>query len=105
LLAQVRYEFHWVDIYHLIYHFNGMTTTIDKAGRVVIPAALRRKAGLTPGTPLIANYENGVIQIVRDAPTPMIKKRGNRRIATPSKRGDAIDLAALIEEERDRWPL
>lgn len=27
-----------------------MTTTIDKAGRVVIPAAVRERAGFEPGT-------------------------------------------------------
>ncbi|MBI2222974.1 MAG: AbrB/MazE/SpoVT family DNA-binding domain-containing protein, partial [Acidobacteria bacterium] len=29
-----------------------MRTTIDKAGRVVIPAVIRERAGLRPGTPL-----------------------------------------------------
>jgi AbrB family looped-hinge helix DNA binding protein len=80
--------------------------TIDKAGRVVIPAALRRKAGLKAGTPLAATYENGSIRIVRDVPSPQITQRGKRRVASPSKKDVAnIDLAALAEEERERWPL
>ena len=29
-----------------------MRTTIDKAGRVVIPAAVRERAGMSPGTEL-----------------------------------------------------
>lgn len=82
-----------------------MTITIDKAGRVVIPAALRRKAGLEPGTPLSASYQNGTIQIERDVPAPKIENRGSRRIATPTTQGNSIDLATLVEEERDRWPL
>lgn len=82
-----------------------MTMTIDKAGRVVIPAPLRRKAGLQPGTPLTASFENGAIRITRDVPAPKVKTRGARRIATPSTQGHPIDLATLVEEERDRWPL
>ena len=35
-----------------VYGYYGMRTTIDKAGRVVIPAALRERAGLTPGSEL-----------------------------------------------------
>lgn len=82
-----------------------MTITIDKAGRLVIPASLRRKAGLTPGTPLEASYENGAIRITRDVPGPEIAQRGKRRIASPAKKDGAfIDIAAMVEEERDRWP-
>jgi len=82
-----------------------MTMTIDRAGRVVIPAALRRKAGLEPGTPLVASYQNGTIQIERDVPAPKIENRGKRRIAIPEKQGAAVDLATLVQEERDRRPL
>jgi len=83
-----------------------MRMTIDKAGRVVIPAALRRKAGLQPGTPLAATFENGGIRIMRDVTAPQITRRGERRIATPSKKDfPTIDIATYIEEERERWPL
>jgi len=92
------------DIYHAICHFNGMTITIDKAGRVVIPARLRRLAGLKPGTPLSASYENGAIKIVRDVQGPQVESSGQRRIARPtSKNAAPIDIAAQIEEERNRW--
>lgn len=82
-----------------------MPTTIDKAGRIVIPAQLRRKAGFKPGTPLAASYEDGAIRIVRDVPGPTIERRGKRRIAKAStKAAESPDLASMIEEERDRWP-
>jgi AbrB family looped-hinge helix DNA binding protein len=82
-----------------------MTITIDKAGRVVIPADLRRLAGLKAGTPLSASFENGVIKIVRDVPGPQVETRGTRRIARPaSKNVSHIDISTQIEEERNRWP-
>ena len=83
-----------------------MSITIDKAGRVVIPAELRKKAGLRPGTPLSASYEDGSIRIQRDVPGPEVTTHRNRRIARPKGSGaQAIDIASRIEEERDRWPV
>jgi AbrB family looped-hinge helix DNA binding protein len=38
-----------------------MKTTMDKAGRVVIPAPIRALAGLHPGTELEVVYEEGSI--------------------------------------------
>lgn len=34
--------------------FNGMNLTIDKAGRIVVPKALRERFGLVPGSELEA---------------------------------------------------
>ncbi|WP_269523495.1 AbrB/MazE/SpoVT family DNA-binding domain-containing protein [Coraliomargarita parva] len=82
-----------------------MPITIDKAGRVVIPADLRRRAGLTPGTPIAVSFENGAIHLSRDVPPPQIEKRGNRLIARPTRPSTkGIDIAAQVEEERNRWP-
>lgn len=82
-----------------------MTITIDKAGRVVIPARLRRLAGLKAGTVLTASYDNGAIRIERDAPGPKVESSGTRRIARPvAKNAAPVDIAARIEEERNRWP-
>ena len=86
-----------------------MPLTIDKAGRLVIPAPLRRKAGLVPDTPLSATYENGAIRIERDVPGPQIKQHGLRRIAVPCMKNIGIagevDIASQIAGERERWPL
>ena len=82
-----------------------MILTIDKAGRLVIPANLRRMAGFQPGAPLAARYENGAVVITRDVPGPTIQTRGRRRVAAPTQHNtSAIDAAALVEAERDRWP-
>ena len=40
-----------------------MSTTIDAAGRVVIPKALRDRAGLAPGTEVDFRYHDGAIEI------------------------------------------
>ena len=84
-----------------------MRTTIDKAGRVVIPAAIRERAGLSPGAALeITNDELG-IRLERVATGPRLVKVGRRLVARPSVGVDnrpVVDIAALIEEERNRWP-
>jgi antitoxin PrlF len=85
-----------------------MITTIDKAGRVVIPAEVRKRLGLTAGTELEMVIEGFAIRLVRAVAGPKLVKRGQRLIARPrAKEGERteVDLARLIEEERDRWPV
>jgi AbrB family looped-hinge helix DNA binding protein len=84
-----------------------MKTTIDKAGRVVIPAAIRRKAGLRPGTEIDVILEDGCIRLVRAVPGPRLVRVGKLLVArptVPSKDLPAVNVAKLVEEERDRWP-
>jgi len=84
-----------------------MITTIDKAGRVVIPAAARQRAGLTPGTELEITVDEFGLRLERRAPGPKLIKVGRRLVARPSVKPDArpvLDVASLIEEERNRWP-
>lgn len=84
-----------------------MRTTIDKAGRVVIPAALRQRAGLAPGTVLEVTGEGFTIRLERAAAGPELKREGGRQVVRPTvPEGNRpqIDVAALIAEERDRWP-
>ena len=84
-----------------------MRTTIDKAGRVVIPAAIRNRAGLKPKTELDVTLDDVGIRLVRAAPEPRLVRRGRRLIAKPAlKREDLpdVDLSAMVEEERNRWP-
>ena len=84
-----------------------MRSTIDKAGRIVIPAAIRERAGFAPGTTLEITADETGIRIERIAAPPRLVRIGKRLVARPTTAADeraAIDVAALIEEERNRWP-
>ncbi len=84
-----------------------MTVTIDKAGRVVIPAAVRERLGLRAGTALELSVEDAAIRLAPAAPRPELVKRHGRLVARPTvarKDLPAVDVAALVDEERSRWP-
>lgn len=84
-----------------------MKTTIDKAGRVVIPAQIRERAGLSPGSELEITTDELGVRLERVAAGPKLMKIGRRLVARPTVAPDdrpAIDIAALVEEERNRWP-
>jgi len=84
-----------------------MRATIDKAGRVVIPAAVRAKAGLRAGAALDVVVDEGSIRLVRAVPRPKLVRIGKRLVARPTadpKSLPSVDVAQLIEEERNRWP-
>ncbi len=62
-----------------------MKTTIDNAGRLVIPKEIRREAGLKPGLPLDVHWENGKIAIT-PAPLPVkLERKGRLLVAVPRK--------------------
>ena len=84
-----------------------MRTTIDKAGRVVIPAAARERAGLQPGTELRIIVDELGLRLERIAPAPRLVRIGRRLVARPTAPADArpnVDISAVVEEERNRWP-
>ena len=84
-----------------------MRTTIDKAGRVVIPAAIRERAGFAPGAELEVVEDELGIRLERVAPGPKLVRVGRRLVARPTIPADrrpALDIAAVVEEERNRWP-
>ncbi len=84
-----------------------MRTTIDKAGRVVIPAAIRERAGLIPGAELEATVDESGVRLTRLAPGPRLVKVGRRLVARPTAPAGhrpVLDIAALVEDERSRWP-
>ena len=89
------------------WYCDGMRTTIDKAGRVVIPAGIRERAGLTPGAELEITEDDGGVRLARVAAGPRLVKVGRRLVARPTVAAGGrptVDIAATIEEERNRWP-
>lgn len=84
-----------------------MKTTIDKAGRVVIPAAIRERAGLVAGATLLVTVDDLGVRLERDAAPPRLVRVGKRLVAKPVSSDEpapTVDVAALVEEERCRWP-
>ena len=84
-----------------------MKTSIDKAGRVVIPAAIRERAGLVAGAELEVTVDDTGVRLERVAAGPRLVKIGRRLVArptAPSEMRPTVNVAALIEEERNRWP-
>jgi bifunctional DNA-binding transcriptional regulator/antitoxin component of YhaV-PrlF toxin-antitoxin module len=82
-------------------------TTIDKAGRVVISAAVGARAGLAPGTELDVVVDGFSVRLVRRVPGPTLVKVGSRLVARPAVPLDQLpnlDPAALVSAERSRWP-
>jgi AbrB family looped-hinge helix DNA binding protein len=85
-----------------------MKTTIDRAGRVVIPASIRAKAGLEPGTEVEVTGDECGVHLARSAPAPRLVRVGRRLVVRPTvpvAARPAVDVGALVDEERDRWPL
>ena len=84
-----------------------MHTTIDKAGRVVIPAGVRERLGLLPGTELEISVDEFGVRLERIAPGPRLVRVGRRLVARPTAAvhtRPTVDVAALVEDERNRWP-
>ncbi len=77
-----------------------MKTTIDAAGRMVIPKEIRREAGLQPGMPLEVRWREGRIEI---EPTPLpvkLVRKGRLLVAVPQK--DTVPLTAETVERTRR---
>lgn len=82
-----------------------MKTAIDKAGRVVVPAAIRRRLRLRAGTKLDIVVEGDTVRLYRSVPGPRLVRVGKRLVAKPTAADrPEIDIAELVEAERDRNP-
>jgi AbrB family looped-hinge helix DNA binding protein len=80
---------------------SAMRTTIDAAGRIVIPKELREALGLRPGQPLELRASDGRLEI-EAAATPMaLKKRGKRSVAVPARSLPPL-TADLVRETLER---
>jgi AbrB family looped-hinge helix DNA binding protein len=77
-----------------------MKTTIDAAGRLVIPREIRRQAGLRPGQSLEVRWRNGQIEIEPSALPVKLAHGRHLTIAVPEE--DVEHLSAkIVEKTRD----
>lgn len=80
-----------------------MRTTIDAAGRIVVPKSLRDALGLTPGQDLDVEVTDGRLEI-QVPPTPMrLEPRGDVMVAVPKEplpELTAEDVRATLEQTR-----
>ncbi len=82
-----------------------MRTTIDSAGRIIIPHDIRAAAGLRPGTVVELAVREGVVSIEPAPASVRIVKRGRLRVAVPEEKTAAIseeEVRAVREEMRSR---
>jgi AbrB family looped-hinge helix DNA binding protein len=80
-----------------------MRTTMDAAGRVVIPKPVRERMGLVGGEPLELRERDGCLEL-EPAPTPMklVRKRGGV-VAVPARKLPSLTdstVRATIERTR-----
>jgi AbrB family looped-hinge helix DNA binding protein len=78
---------------------NEMTAHIDISGRLVIPAALRRSLGLTPGASVTIRVADGELRVVARSEAVKAAQARVRRYVKPGR-----SLAGeLIAERRAEW--
>jgi len=77
-----------------------MVTTMDAAGRLVIPSDIRREAAIEPGTPLDVRWRDGVIEI---EPLPLevtLERKGRFVVATPAGKVPRLRTATVQRTRR-----
>lgn len=77
-----------------------MVTTMDSAGRLVIPSEIRREAGIEPDTPLDVRWRDGLIEIEPQPLAVKLEKRGRLVVATPRGRVPALTDATVERTKR-----
>jgi len=79
-----------------------MTATIDAAGRVVIPKALRERAGLVAGTRVDFRFHDGAIEISPIAHDVTWEQVGRVRYPVLDEPGlTSQEISGLIQAGRD----
>lgn len=78
---------------------DAIQTTIDSAGRLVLPKAVRDEAGILPGMTLRISVQEGRIEIEPAPREVRIVQKGPLRIAVPVEEGPPL-TEAIVEQVR-----
>ncbi len=81
-----------------------MRITIDSAGRVVIPKALRDAAGITPSTPIEVRFRDGRLELEPAALEVSISDEGGVAVAIAAEAVPVLraeDVATVRDRSRD----
>lgn len=81
--------------------FKTMTTilSLDRAGRIIIPKAIREKLHLVPGTSLQAEIIGDRIELTQVPPEIRLEKKGKRRVVVGTGSFDAVEAVAEARED------
>jgi AbrB family looped-hinge helix DNA binding protein len=78
---------------------NEITAHIDGSGRLVVPAAIRKSLGLTPGTAVTLRVADGELRVVaRSEAVKLAQERVRRYVGSGRKLS-----AELIAERKAEW--
>lgn len=84
-----------------------MKTTIDRAGRIVIPKALREAVGLEPGTVVDLACREGRLEVAPAAAAVRLVRRSGLLVAEAADAGEVLTQAdvdstlAAVRAERE----
>ena len=82
----------------------AIQTTIDSAGRLVLPKAIRDEAGIQPGMTLRISVQEGRIEIEPAPREVRLVQKGPLRVAVPAEEGPLLEEAdtdAVLREIRE----
>lgn len=77
-----------------------MITTMDSAGRLVIPGEVRREAGIEPHTPLDVRWRDGIIEIEPQPLSVKLERKGRLLVATPQSKVPRLRHATVERTRR-----
>jgi len=79
-----------------------MKTKVDKFGRVVIPKAARREAGLSPGQELTVEAADGQLKLTRIEPQGrLVQKPNGMLVWDGGQLPEDFDVVEFINQQRE----
>ena len=85
---------------------DGTISTMDSAGRLVLPREIREEARFEPGMPLRIVCRDGRVEIEAAPREVRIVRKGRLRVAAPVEQGEALrsdtvrETTASVRERR-----